>query len=128
MNLTIIRNDTNDIVTLLKEVAWINEFDWVKLAQSAPVHTLGGAVHVQQGKKLAGRSMVFEGWVRRDAVLTLQDWAAVEQLRFTVTLPDTRVFEVIFSSDNPIAARPVRRQAVPDPENWYRATLRFMTI
>ena len=53
--ITLTRKDNNTRLELPDQLRWTDEHDWSPLAQASPQYSLGGAVIVQQGSKLAGR-------------------------------------------------------------------------
>ena len=126
------RNDTKQVIELPEDLYWIDEFDWSRIAQSAPVYMLSGAMSIQQGIKKAGSPITLTGyWVslKRSDLLTLQSWTDVAELTMTLTHYDERTFEVIWRlHDKGITASPVE-YTTPEPSDAdYIATIRLMTI
>ncbi len=126
------RNDNNATIELPQDMRWLDEFNWSNLAQSNPVYTLGGAVHVQQGQKLAGRPITLGGewiWLTRGDFETLQAWAAVPELKLTLTHYDAREFTVIFRNhDKAIACEPVDYLTPEADDDSYTGKIYLMTI
>lgn len=126
------RNDTKQVIELPEDLYWIDEFDWSRIAQSAPVYMLSGAMSIQQGIKKAGRPITLTGdwvWLKRSDLLTLQSWTDVAELTMTLTHYDERTFKVIWRlHDKGITASPVE-YTTPEPSDAdYIATIRLMTI
>lgn len=126
------RNDTKQVIELPEDLYWIDEFDWSRIAQLAPVYMLSGAMSIQQGIKKAGRPITLTGdwvWLKRSDLLTLQSWTDVAELTMTLTHYDERTFEVIWRlHDKGITASPVE-YTTPEPSDAdYIATIRLMTI
>lgn len=127
------RNDTQEQLSLHPQLYWQDEFDWTKLAQSAPEYTLGGAIVLEQGTKLAGRTITLNSnYARftRAEIRILQIWSEVPELEIIVTHPDGRTFTVCF--DRPAisdisAIRPVRGAEETDTDIFH-AILRFITL
>lgn len=130
--ITLTRNDTQDKLTLPSNLRWIDEHDWSPLVQSAPQYSLGGALIIQQGTRLAGRPITLGGednhnWLPRTLLQILHEWAAVPELDMTLDYRGRR-FNVIFRAhDHALAAVPVWWTS-SDDSDWYRAEIRFMTV
>ena len=130
--ITLTRNDNQDVIHLPDNLRWTDEHVWSPLAQSAPQYSLGGAVVIQQGTRLAGRPLTLGGednhnWLPRAALQTLSAWAAVPELEMTLDYRGRR-FNVIFRAhDHAIAAAPVWWTS-SDDSDWYRAEIRLMTV
>lgn len=126
------RNDTNETIELPQDLLWSDEFDWSRLAQSAPKYTVGGAVVIQQGVKLAGRPITLTGewvWLKRGDYQQLQDWSAVPALQMTLTRYDGRVFSVIFSNhDKAIDCQPVVYRTPEKADDPYTGSIYLMTV
>lgn len=93
------RNDNKQTLQLHPQYAWADEYDWTPLAQSDPVYLLNGAMDIQQGEKKAGRPITLNGEkarIMRGDVKTLQTWASVPELTFTLTHPNGDEYQVIF--------------------------------
>lgn len=126
------RNDTKQVIELPEDLYWIDEFDWSRIAQSAPVYMLSGAMSIQQGIKKAGRPITLTGdwvWLKRSDLLTLQSWTDVAELTMTLTHYDERTFKVIWRlHDKGITASPVEYTTPESSDADYIATIRLMTI
>lgn len=122
--------DTAQTLQLSPEFFWTDEFAWQPLAQSEPIYTLTGAVIIEQGTKLGARPITLSGgWITRQTLLTLQDWAAVGNV-FRLTHPDGRVFDVIFGKTALSDVRPIKRMRASDgqADDVFLATLHFLTV
>ena len=126
------RKDNNTRLELPDLLRWTDEHDWSPLAQAQPQYSLGGAVIVQQGSKLAGRPVTLGGeddhnWLRRETLATLHDWAAVPELELTLDYHG-RALNVIFRNhEQALAAAPVWWTHDEDSD-WYHAEIRLMTF
>lgn len=133
MTWTLTRDDTHDRLELHEQFIWADEYTWQALAQSDPTYTLTGAIVVEQGVKQAGRPITLDGtdvWIKRKLVKTLQAWADVPELTFTLAHPDGRVFDVIFarpSVDNIETIKQHKPSDQSDNDNM-RADLHFLTV
>lgn len=129
-DLTLTRQDNRQSLILPADMRWMDEFDWVKVAQTSPEYTLSGSLLVQYGVKLAGRPITLGGdwaWVPRSVVRTLHDWAGVPALRLDLSLPDGRDFVVAFALAG-IKAQPVRFAAPLADEDAYTLEISLMTM
>ena len=126
------RNDTNAKIELPTDFQWVDEFNWSKIAQSAPQYTLTGAIDVQQGTKQAGRPITLSGdwvWVTRGIVSLLQSWCQIPELTMTLTCQDGQEYSVMWRlHDNAIDADPVDYQSPETDDDPYTATFKLMTI
>ncbi len=132
MNWKLTRNDTNASIELPQDLQWLDEFEWNKIAQSAPVFTLTGSMVIQQGTKKAGRPITLTGdwvWLKRGDLATLRDWTDVPKLKMTLTHYDGREFSVMWRlHDTAIDAEAVHYQTPETDNEPYTATLRLMTV
>ena len=84
MHWTLTRKDNNERLELPARLRWTDEHDWQAIAQATPQYSLGGAVIVQQGTKLAGRPVTLgnedqHNWLRKATITTLLAWADVPE-------------------------------------------------
>lgn len=124
MTWTLTRNDNNASLTLPLDMRWQDEFDWQALAQTEPVYSLGGAVIIQQGTKLAGRPITLGGewiWLDRATLLTLQTWADAPELEMTLEHPDGRSFNVCFARPALSDSSPVAYRSTEKSDDEYEA-------
>lgn len=125
-------NATLDAFSLPTDLVWINEFEWTPVEQSEE-YTLNGALIFDSGIKQAGRPITLEGgvdaaWLERGELKTL--YAKLDDdAAMTLTLGDGRVFTVRFDHKNqPIESEPIIDYAVPEDEDKYTLTVRFITV
>ena len=101
-----------DGVTLPDSLQWVDEFTWHPVVQSV-AYGVTGALFVQEGVKAKGREITLigteeTGWVTRSVVLSLQTKRDTAGWTGNLTLPDARVFKVMFrNSDNALEVSPV---------------------
>lgn len=127
------RNDTKERVELGEDLQWVDEFNWSKIAQSAPEYTLTGSVYIPQGTKKAGRPITLAGdwvWHQREVVELLRSWCDVAKLTMQLTHYDGREFDVMWRlhENNAIDATPVDYQAPESDIDPYIATFKLMAI
>ena len=130
--ITLTRKDNNTRIELPDQLRWTDEHDWSPLAQAQPQYSLGGAVIVQQGSKLAGRPVPLGGeddhnWLRRETLATLHDWAAVPELELTLDYHGGKYNVIFRNHEQALAASPVWWTNDADSD-WYRAEIRLMTL
>ena len=130
---TLKRNDNGQTLDLHRQYKWTDEYGWTPLVQSSPVIMLSGAVDIQQGTLLANRPITLDGtyvWIERQIVQQLQAWSAVPELNFTLTHPDGRTFNVMFTRpfiDNISEVKPVRPED-EQPTDKMKANIHFRTV
>lgn len=131
---TLKRNDTQEIIQLHQQFVWVDEFDWVALAQSEPVYTLTGAMDIQQGTKKAGRPISLNGdhaYVPRAVIAQLKDWAQAPELVMTLTHPKGQSFSVIFGRPAIDAIRVFGRAYMPidtSDDDKFHCTIHLLTV
>ncbi len=122
-----------DDITLPEDLIWKDEFDWSPVVQSV-AYSLTGAAIIEHAVKQAGRPITLvgdtdSGWATRSIISALITKAASPTAQMVLTLNDSRTFLVIFRhSETPVEARPVTEYNVPDDEDFYTLTLRFLVI
>ncbi|WP_422463726.1 hypothetical protein [Endozoicomonas sp. ALB115] len=123
-----------DTITLPDDLLWINEFEWNPVEQTTE-RSLAGALLVQEGQLVHGRSIVLSGngeagWVSRLTVKSLFALSKAVSKTMTLRLPDNREFSVIFDRSNgaPIEAQQLMPFAYPDDSDQYLLTLRLLTV
>lgn len=126
------RTDTNASIDFPEDMYWKDEFSWSKVAQSAPVYTLTGAMIVQQGTKKAGRPITLTGdwvWHKRSDLETLRAWSDITELTMTLKHYDGRTFSVMFRlHDKALEAQPVYYETPETADQPYTASIRLMTV
>lgn len=120
------------VLTLPIDLQWADEFAWTPIAEQRNF-SMGGAVLVDRGTRLAGRPITLQGgenfgWMTRADILTLKAWAD------TLFAPMTLLFrgvtyEVAFdhASNGPLLATPVIDVSDPDNTDLYWPVLRLIT-
>lgn len=125
---------TLDTIELPADLFWQDEVEWTPIEQNEEF-SLGGALLIEQGEKLAGRPITLAGednvaWVKRSVVEDLMAKAALVDHQMTLTLEDARQFNVMFSHKNgkPLTAEPVVRLLPPAAEDHYTLIIRLMAV
>lgn len=126
-------NHTLDALTI-PGLIWVDEFAWSVTAQKVE-RSLTGTLLVQAAGKVKGRPVTLAGgedygFIDRATLLALQALADTPGLVMTLTLADTRSFQVMFRHDDApaIEARAVLLKCAPGAEDWYTLTLKLMTV
>lgn len=122
-------------VTLPGDLVWVDEFTWTPMEQ-ARSYTLDGGLIVEEAERRAGRPITLQGgedqaWVTRAVVEWLYALARVPSPAggLVLVLADARVFHVVFrQAETAIEATPIVPVSPPAPGDWYRVTLRLMTV
>lgn len=133
MTWTLTRKDNQSTLTLHAQYIWSDEYSWSSLKQSEPVYSLNGAMHVDQGTMLAGRPITLDcthARITRSDLQTLQAWAAVPELELTLTHPDGRAFDVIFTAQALSDIVDIKNYKPSDkrPDDPMTANIHLMTI
>lgn len=118
-------------LTLPDDLIWTDEWDWTAVAQET-AYSLGGALMVQEGLRLAGRIITLEGgpehaWATRAQVEALRALAEQPNLPRTLTLADGRVFTVRFRRPS-MRAVPILPYAVPASGDRYELSIFLMEV
>ncbi len=119
------------ILALPDDLLWVDEHAWTP-AVAAVSYLLTGALLIetaarQKGRPLTLASGVDMAWVKRGTVNTLQAWAAQPARQFELTLPDGRVFTVVFRHHEiALEAEPVMGFPARSDTDFFRLTLRLM--
>lgn len=132
MSITLSHGST--LVELSDRLQWTNEYEWSPIQQSTE-YTIGGALVVDQGLKLAGRPIFLEGeetkaWITRVQCEAIQSLNAAPQIVMTLVLRSEE-HQVIFDRANGgFNARPVWKLLDGEitGELFYVPTLRFLTV
>ncbi|RYE43845.1 MAG: hypothetical protein EOP24_26760 [Hyphomicrobiales bacterium] len=119
-------------VQIPRGLIWIDEFDWMAVAQSQE-YGITGALIVDQAMRQAGRPITLQGsdnhgWIRRDVLA--QVWELSQQLGgvFPLVLADGRSFEVRFAAEQPLTATAITRAELPPDALPHIATIRLNTV
>lgn len=122
---------TLDGIELPADLQWIDEFDWAPVAQDRE-YSIGGALMIQEGQKLAGRPVTLSGgdwaWVDRATVKALFD-SMLAGNDMDLVLEDGRNLVVMWRyTDNPVKSTPVHFQAPAEDADMYFIELRLIEI
>lgn len=122
---------TLDALTLPDDLLWTDEYgEWSSVAQET-AYTLGGALVIQEGSRLAGRPITLSGsrehgWATRAQVEALRALSEVADAGpLTLTLPDGREFDVKFRRPA-FTATPIIPFNVHEPADFYALTVNLM--
>lgn len=117
---------------LSDRLQWTDEYDWSPVEQSTEYST-EGALLVDVALKQAGRPITLEGvdtaaWITRALCDTLQAWAALPGIEFTLTLRGTARTVLFDHAKKGFVATPIWRLADGEvtPELLYLPTFRFL--
>ena len=120
-------------VIQLPEAHWRDEFAWTPIKQTRK-RSITGEEIIQTATKIAGQPMTLycppHGiWLDRVTLLVLQGWADNNR-QMTVTLGDSRMFNIIWDQQGPpIEAKTIEEGlADPPPSTLYGVTLRFIIV
>ena len=121
-------------VALPSGLTWADEFSWTPVQQST-IHSLTGALLIQESTKQAGRPITLIGqssgrdhtvWITRANLITLRTALAAVGAEHALTLHDGRTFTVMAAqgSNGPLDAEPLPAVASfapanPDSNHWY---------
>jgi len=121
-------------VTLDKDMIWENEFQFTPAAGTAE-RAIDGHMVVQSFKTVGGQPMTLVGgesfgWQTRSTVIALQALANNPGATFTVTLPDTRTFNVMFrvEEETVMLFQPIALASAPDANFWYYGTINLRIV
>lgn len=121
-------------VTLPDDLEWIDEFEYEAVSQDVQP-LIGGGQIVQESVLLSGRPLTLVGgdevWAAKSEILKVQALRMIADVSMTLTLPDSREFNVMFRRTDPPAfnARPVHRQTVTTDDTMFsNLTLKLMEV
>lgn len=117
---------------LSDRLQWTDEYDWSPVEQSTEYST-EGALLVDVAVKLAGRAITLDGvetnaWITRTLCDTLQAWAALPGIAFTLTLRGVARTVLFDHAKKGFEAQPVWKllDGEVTPELLYQPTFRFL--
>lgn len=122
------------VVELSDRLQWTNEYEWSPVQQDTE-YTLGGALVVDQGVKLAGRPILLEGeetnaWITRTQCEAIKSLNAIPRAEMTLILRGEE-HQVIFDrASGGFNARPIWKLLDGEitSELFYVPTFRFLTV
>lgn len=125
------------VLNLPDDLLWSDEHGWTPAA-AAVSYLVTGALLVQSATRQAGRPITLVGaadmaWITRLTLQILYDWAALplsaDSGRYELTFADGRQSIVAFRhSDGALEAEPVLGIPAHADSDFYRVTLRLMTL
>ena len=124
---------TLDGIELPTGLLWSDEFASTRVTQTVR-RTLDGSVVVFYGEMRAGLPITLEsepdaGWMTRSQVEALALRAASPGGVYTLTLRNQTLSVMVRHHDAPaFDARPLVPLAIPQPGDFYLATLKLMTV
>ncbi len=125
-------NLTDEIIEFDQDMRWIDEHNWSKVAQTAPVYTLTGAMDIQQGVKKAGRPITIAGdwvWHKKGDLDTLRDWSDTPEMTMTLTHYDGREFTVMYRlHEQAMNTEPVIYMTPETDNEPYLATINLLEV
>lgn len=123
---------TLDGLSLPEDLLWSDEFDWTPTEQHQ-ARTLTGALVFETAQRQGGRPISLQGgqdygWATRAQVEALHDKLAIST-PLTLVLPDARTFSVRFRhEDKPLDAQMIVDYRIPDDTDFYKLTLKLITV
>ncbi len=133
----LVRNATQQAVSLEDGFLWSDEFTWKPIEQNQDF-AINGALIVQEGFKLSGRSIILEpanrskGWIKLSKLRTLREWSALQEEQFTLKFEwphDTRQFTVIFNhAAGALEAKPIKDSPAVSLNTFYNVTMKFTEV
>lgn len=119
-------------IQIPRGMIWVDEFTWSGVVKSTE-RSITGALIIDAAPLVAGRLITLQGeesqgWIRRTALLALQELANVPGESYELQMADGRVFTVQFAADEPLSAKPIARPELPAETHPYVATLRLITV
>lgn len=119
-------------IELDDDFQWVNEFSHNPVEQTRE-HSITGALLVQEGQKLHGRSIELRSnggvWTPLAVVRELEALRDQLSVPMELVLPDERLFHVIWDrSAQPLEAEPLERETYPIANSLYLVNLRLLTV
>jgi hypothetical protein len=132
--MSITLSDGQTTINLNPDLIWSDEFGWHPVEQKVE-RTITGALIAQSQRRVGGRPITLEsetdnsGWMRRETIEQLRNWAAEPGQNLVLTLHSVPRNVVFRHQDAPaLDARPVVHFSEMEGTDFYRATLRLMEI
>lgn len=125
-------DDTVTFITLPDALEWVDEYQWAGVEQDVQ-RMVGGGMIVSEAAVLSGRPITLVSgesvWVTKTVLDQIQTFANTAGKVMNLTLPDARTFIVMFDREKTaLEAKPVWRQNVQDPGNFYIVTINLMEV
>ena len=124
---------TLDTLELPEELIWVDEFNYSEVQAKKNI-TIQGKVIIEEStiKEGKGRPITLTGdnaWIKRPLLKTLYGYAQETEKSMTLTLNDTRTFQVKFRFWEPpvVEAQTIWQNAFADDESEYFLTLKLVT-
>lgn len=119
-------------LTLPDDFDWTDEFAWTAVAAQRS-YSVGGALLIDSGLKLAGRPITLAGavdraWLTRAEVLALFGWSLLAAPAMTLSYRGQSYAVTWDQVDKPLDVQQVFPFVDPAPTDYCYATLRFITI
>jgi hypothetical protein len=133
----LVRNATQQAVSLEDGFLWSDEFTWKPIEQNQE-YAINGALIIQEGEKLSGRSIILEpanrskGWIKLADLRTLREWSTLQEEAFTLKFDwphDKRQFTVIFNhSAGALEAKPIKDSPAVSINTYFNVTMKFTEV
>lgn len=133
----LVRNATQQAVSLEDGFLWSDEFSWKPIEQNQDI-AINGALIVQEGFKLSGRSIILEpanrskGWIKLADLRVLREWSALQEEQFTLKFEwphDKRQFNVIFNhAAGALEAKPIKDSPAVSLDTFFNVTMKFTEV
>ena len=123
-------------IQLPDETFWTDEFDWTPIGQSVELDITGGLV-IEYASGRSGRPVTIRSeWITRSVLSDIESLrdAAVQNV-LTLTLPDSRIIDVLFRHHEgppiqvePVVERPEYVAASPDNPDYFNVTIKLIEV
>ena len=132
--MSITLTDGTKTVELHPDLYWSDESNWYPVEQTVE-RSVTGSLIIQTATRQGGRPITLapiddeSAWMTRVDLDQVRNWAAVPGQVLTLTLRDSD-YQVIFrhQDGNAIEAEPIVHFNSVDDGDFYRVTLRLMTV
>jgi hypothetical protein len=120
-------------VVLPKRIPWVDQFSFSPATHAAR-RTLGGKLVLHTSPLHGGRPITLstqedQGWVPYSQVLQLQALSEAVDTVYNLQI-GSETFEVVFRHSEPPAfeATPLIPRTVPSADDWFKVTMKFLTV
>lgn len=117
-------------IVLPDDILWTDEYQWSGTRQNLE-RSLGGRLFVQHGSVSKGRPITLNcHWLTRATLDQLEAARDIPGATLLLTLPDARVFSVVFRhhEGEPIQATPIIDYPIYDADDVFTVTLKLMEV